>query len=158
MTCRQNENLLSRERDGMLGEAERTQLERHLAECPSCREARATLAAAADAWRRHTAQVAVPDAAGEWHRLRPRLQDAEVRTPRRRRIAPVIWFTLPLAAAAALVLTFLPSAPPAPENRAVARADFVEAGDSAASTLVYVDKESGWLVVWAEDAAAGGRG
>ena len=34
----------------------------------------------------------------------------------------------------------------------VARAEYVEAGDINASTMVYVDKESGWLVVWATDA------
>src|SRR6478609_1023733 len=33
----------------------------------------------------------------------------------------------------------------------VARADFVEVGDTNASTMVYVDKDSGWLVVWATD-------
>jgi len=33
----------------------------------------------------------------------------------------------------------------------IAGADFVEAGDPNASTMVYVDKESGWLVVWATD-------
>ena len=34
-----------------------------------------------------------------------------------------------------------------------ARADFVEAGDANASTMVYVDKDSGWLVVWATNLA-----
>ncbi len=34
----------------------------------------------------------------------------------------------------------------------VARAEYVEAGDVNASTMVYVDKDSGWLVVWATDA------
>lgn len=33
----------------------------------------------------------------------------------------------------------------------IAGADFVETGDVNASTVVYVDKESGWLVVWATD-------
>jgi hypothetical protein len=33
----------------------------------------------------------------------------------------------------------------------IAGADYVEAGDPNASTMVYVDKESGWLVVWATD-------
>lgn len=160
MNCRPFETLLSAERDAPLSEAERTQLERHLAECPACREQRVQLAAAATAWRARTAAAKVPDPAAEWDRLRPRLADAAGRTPRRRRLAPVIWFALPLAAAAAFMLTFLPSSPPVAEPRAVARADFVEAGDSAASTMVYVDKESGWLVVWAEDpaTAAGGRG
>lgn len=33
----------------------------------------------------------------------------------------------------------------------IAGADFVEVNDPNASTMVYVDKESGWLVVWATD-------
>lgn len=33
----------------------------------------------------------------------------------------------------------------------IAGADYVESGDPNASTMVYVDKESGWLVVWATD-------
>ena len=45
------------------------------------------------------------------------------------------------------------SAPAAPyDSSIIAGADYVEAGDPNASTMVYVDKESGWLVVWATDA------
>ena len=33
----------------------------------------------------------------------------------------------------------------------VAQAEYVEAGNVDASTIVYVDKDSGWLVVWATD-------
>jgi len=33
----------------------------------------------------------------------------------------------------------------------IAGADYVEAGNPNASTMVYVDKESGWLVVWVTD-------
>ena len=36
--------------------------------------------------------------------------------------------------------------------------DFVEAGDTSASTMVYVDKDSGWLVVWATDGEVKGNG
>lgn len=158
MNCSSIAMLLSAERDGRLAPGELAELERHVAACPACREARAHLAAAATAWRTRTAQVAVPDPAGEWDRLRARVQDATVRLPRRRRLAPVIWLSLPLAAAAALALIFLLPAGPAPEPRAVARAEFVEAGDAGTSTMVFVDKESGWLVVWADEPAAGGRG
>ena len=44
------------------------------------------------------------------------------------------------------------------EKLAKAGADFVEAGDPNASTMVYVDKDSGWLVVWATDVDAQTRG
>jgi len=40
----------------------------------------------------------------------------------------------------------------------IAGADYVEAGNPNASTMVYVDKESGWLVVWVTDVDAGPRG
>ena len=48
----------------------------------------------------------------------------------------------------------MPPSPMATEvaTAEVARADYVEAGDTNASTMVYVDKDSGWLVVWASDA------
>jgi hypothetical protein len=60
----------------------------------------------------------------------------------------VFWLGLPLAAAAAVAFVFLNPQTSAPET---ARAEFVETGETAGSTMVYVDKESGWLVVWAAE-------
>jgi hypothetical protein len=49
-----------------------------------------------------------------------------------------------------------PAAPTGSESAMAVHADYVEAGNPAASTMVYVDKESGWLVVWAADAGNSG--
>jgi hypothetical protein len=65
--------------------------------------------------------------------------------------------TWPLAAAAAAAVLFVSL--PRPGSRTVAfseptvRADFVEAPGRNASTMVIVDDKSGWLIVWASDAA-----
>ena len=55
---------------------------------------------------------------------------------------------------------YVPSALSTPYDPSIiAGADYVEAGNPNASTMVYVDKESGWLVVWATDLdAAPARG
>jgi anti-sigma factor RsiW len=157
VNCNVIETLLLTERDGVLTPDQHAALARHVAECPACRERRAGIAAAMDVFRADTASVAVPDAKTEWRTLRAQLAGTTV-TPRKQRpLAPVIWFTASFAAAASLAFVFLNSPPPpaplaaAPE---IAQAEFVEAGDAAASTLVYVDKDSGWLVVWATDGAA----
>ena len=68
--------------------------------------------------------------------------------------------------AAKVAVSAVPAPPPPPTMYAAmtipgsedslddtARADFVEAGDANASTMVYVDKDSGWLVVWATNIA-----
>jgi hypothetical protein len=64
------------------------------------------------------------------------------------------WAAAPVAAAAALAVAvwFKPPAL-APADPAIARAVFVEPGDARATTLVYVDEPTGWLIVWAAPAA-----
>lgn len=157
MNCRDFETLLFAERDGALADQQRADLARHLAGCPACRQVQSDLAAAAAAWRTNTAQVRVPDAETEWRKVRAEISGATVRKTPKRRLAPVIWFATPLAAAAALAFAFFLSSGPAPESvGALARAEYVEAGNAEASTMVYSDKESGWVVVWATDAKAKG--
>lgn len=151
MNCREIEPLLFAERDGALANNQRTDLDRHVGECAACRQLRSDLAAAAESWRAHTASVKVPDADSEWRKLRAELHGAEVRTSPNRRIAPIVWLATPLAAAAAIVLTFFLQSTPTPEIEAMARAEYVESGSAEASTMVFADKESGWLVVWAAD-------
>lgn len=158
MTCRAAESLLFAERDGALSESQRAGLVRHMVACAACRQLHADLSAAAENWRANTAQVAVPDAEAEWRRLRGRIGGAEVRTSPPRRVAPVVWLVTPLAAAAAIALAFLLQSGPAPRAEDTARAEFVEAGAADATTMVYTDRESGWLVVWAVDASGKTRG
>ena len=76
-----------------------------------------------------------------------------------------MWMSHPfrlLAAAAALALIFVtPSQTTTATNDLEARSDsgithvdYVESGDPNASTMVYVDQDSGWLVVWTSNSRA----
>lgn len=160
MNCPDSKTLLQAERDGALTDRQRADLARHLADCAGCREFRVNLAAVSEFVRSDAAGVAVPDPATEWQRLQARLNSEEVRLPRKRRLAPIYWLSAPLAAAAAIALTFLalqqppPSSPTGTESLPagtplVASAEFVEVHNRDATPMVYVDQESGWLVVWA---------
>jgi anti-sigma factor RsiW len=170
MNCRDIESLILAERDGALTNDQLAVLSDHVAACPACRQLRTDLTTALDAYKAGLASVPAPDADEAWRDLQARLHQPAKRRP----LAPVIWFGTPLAAAAALAVTFLstspappphtsaeakvaavaPPPPPLYDPSVIAGADYVEAGDPNASTLVYVDKESGWLVVWAADAGA----
>jgi len=122
----------------------------HVAACPDCRRLQADLATMWATWRADTAQVAIPDEKAAWEELRPLLRQSAKRNPRR--LAPLLWISAPLAAAAAFAFVLLnPAVPTVNESAMAVHADYVEAGNPAASTLVYVDKESGWLVVWATE-------
>lgn len=161
MNCREIELLLSAERDGALNATQQAALDQHVADCPACRVFRDQLSSTMSALRADSACVRMPDVDAEWHALQARLNSDGAKSGKKRPLAPVIWLSAPLAAAAAIALAFfvnrpspaLPAegfSPPAE----VASAEFVEAGDADASTMVFVDKESGWLVVWATDAEA----
>jgi anti-sigma factor RsiW len=162
MNCRDAEPLLFAERDGALPPAQRTILEQHVAECPACRRVRADLAEAAVSLRTATAQAALPDVDEEWLTLRDRLHEERRLPAGRRKVATIAWLAVPLAAAAALAVVFWSgpfnsgSGEEAKNNAEIARAEYVEVKDAAASAMVYVDKESGWLVVWAVDSSAKG--
>lgn len=162
MNCHDIESLILAERDGALTKDQLAALSDHVAACPGCRKLRADLASALASYKAGVSSVATPDADEAWRALQSRLHQPA----RKRPLAPVIWFGTPLAAAAAVAFAFIVSRPPTPAPAAglaltppplydpsvIAGADFVEAGDPNASTMVYVDKESGWLVVWATDA------
>ncbi|AOS45386.1 hypothetical protein Verru16b_02467 [Lacunisphaera limnophila] len=171
MNCRDNESLILAERDGTLSPAQLAALSDHVAACPACRELRQRVGAALEAYRAEVATAPVTDADEAWRDLQTRL----ARPGRPRPLAPVIWFGVSLAAAAALALAVfyqrppdssspstefvnVPPPPPLHDPSVIAGADFVEAGDPNASTLVYVDKESGWLVVWASDPETATKG
>lgn len=159
MNCRNIEPLLLAERDGVLTKEQHVALAGHVATCASCRQMRAELTAAIEDFRSDAASVAVPNADEEWRTLRAQLHTTESKPTKKRPLAPVIWFGASLAAAAAVAFAFIVGNPmPQPTTLAQvtesARADFVEAADANASTMVYVDKDSGWLVVWATDTAA----
>lgn len=179
MTCRDSESLILAERDGALTKEQSAALSDHVAACPSCQRLRADLAAALTAFKSDIARVPVPDVDEAWRDLQSRLH-APARRSKKSPLAPVIWFGSSLAAAAAVALVFMspsqptavpqepispvvasattrrappPPPPPLHDPSIIAGADYVEAGDPNASTMVYVDKESGWLVVWATNVA-----
>jgi hypothetical protein len=164
MNCRDIEPLLLAERDGVLTSKQHAELAAHVAGCPTCRQERLIYGDAVTFLKTDAANVAVPDADKEWRAIRAQLHGEGAKPAKKRPIAPVIWFSAPLAAAAALALVFFTQDPgsqaqdPAPRGAETARADFVEAGDTKASTMVYVDKDSGWLVVWATDGEVKGSG
>jgi anti-sigma factor RsiW len=159
MNCPDTETLILSERDGGLTPDQLTVLSDHLKVCPACRQLHDRLATAMDEYRTGIAQGVAPAADESWQALQERMNKRQKKRP----LAPVLWFGAPLAAAAAVAIAFIslqPTAQPPPPLATtqaavakapteVARAEYVEAGDVNASTMVYVDKESGWLVVWA---------
>ena len=160
MNCRDSESLILAERDGALTNEQRAALSDHVATCPACAQLRTSLHTALDTYKADVAAITVPDTNEAWRDLRSRLHKPTKKRP----LAPVIWFGTPLAAAAAIAVAFfvtrpttstpsdeLAITPPLYDSSTIAGADFVEAGDPDASVMVFVDKESGWLVVWATD-------
>ncbi|MBI5691720.1 MAG: zf-HC2 domain-containing protein [Verrucomicrobia bacterium] len=158
MTCREAKSLLCADPESPLATGRRELLAAHLSDCPSCRQARDQLAAALANWKDSTDRAAVPDPALEWQKLRRRMHDQPATTAARATRFPALgWLAMPLVAAAAIAVVLLfprdsaedrPSGAP---TAAVARADSVEAPGGNASTMVFVDDKSGWLIVWASD-------
>jgi len=168
MNCRDSESLLLAERDGVLTDDQRAALSDHVAACPACAQLRASLSTALAAYKTDLTTIPVPDVDEAWRDLRAKLHEAVDKSSRKRPLAPVIWFGASLAAAAAIAFAVFVSRPvtPAPlpglantpppplhDPSVIAGADYVEAGDPDASVMVYVDKDSGWLVVWVADSA-----
>ena len=154
MNCRDIEPLLLTERDGVLTTTQHTALEGHVATCPACRQMRDRLAAAMATFRSDVAKVTVPDVDEAWRTVRAQLHGNATQSEKKRPLATVIWFGAPVAAAAAIAFALFAPQNQDPESESLidaASAEFVEAGNADASTMVYVDKESGWLVVWATD-------
>lgn len=142
MNCRDIEPLLLAERDGVLTPEQHAALADHVATCPACRQLRAVTGEAVTFLKTDAANVAVPDMDKEWRTLRSLIHGETVKPARKRPLAPVIWFGAPLAAAAAIAIAFFVSRPASPQ--AAAGSD-----ESNGTTIAYVDKDSGWLVVWA---------
>ena len=136
MNCHDLEPLILAERDGVLTTDQLAALTAHLAGCTTCAAKRARVAEAALFLKTEAANVPVPDADAEWSRLQARRNTERTKPAKKHPLAPVIWFGAPLAAAAALALAFLITRPP------------TASPEEATATIAYVDKESGWLVVW----------
>lgn len=152
MSCRDTQHLLDLAHDGALPETKRAELAQHLASCPDCRRYQAQLAHVQTAVRTAATAIELPDVNEEIRRVQARLV-APTSRRKRRVLAPVLWLGAPLAAAAALAVVFFNGSQTAPSNSPIGESqtqvDYVVPGDPAASTMVYVDQDSGWLVVWA---------
>jgi anti-sigma factor RsiW len=167
MSCSHAQRLIFAERDGSLDSTQRARLDEHLARCPTCGQMRAGLARTVESWRQSTANVTVPPVSPEWHSLRRKLREEKSRGWFRfPRPATLAWISLPTAAAAALAFAFyspqVTAPPPSPlavkanaKATGLARAVFVDVPGNSASTMVYVDNTSGWLVVWADSPGKG---
>lgn len=164
MNCRDAEYLILTERDGALDESQRAALVTHLAGCARCRQMHTSLAEAVDAWRVAGAKVQAPDPGVEWEAVRRQIRaDTGAVSTRTGRRTTITWLGIPLAAAAALALFFAAGSSwfggrgtAITSEPQLARAEFVELTGEAASAVVYVDQESGWLVVWAVEGEARG--
>ncbi len=165
MKCQEARSLIAAERDGTVESREHATLESHLAGCDACRRIRIDLAAALESWRAGTTQAVTPNVEQEWLAVRRRRRDASQpgdTAAQRTRNTTFAWLALPLAAAAAVALVlFFPrsggvDAAAGIGGPAIARADSVEVPGGRASTMVFVDDKSGWLIVWASDAVADG--
>ena len=154
MNCRDIEPLLLAERDGVLTPEQHAALAAHVATCPACRQLRAVTGEAVAFLKTDAANVPVPDADQEWRTLRAQLRGETTKPAKKRPLAPIIWFSAPLAAVAALTIAFVVSRPPVPQATPLAPQASVQAADPNASTIAYVDKDSGWLVVWATESDA----
>jgi hypothetical protein len=161
MNCREAHDQILAERDGALGSPERAALISHVEQCGACRRVREDLTATLSLWQTTARNVVVPDAEREWHAVRRKIrggvESGEVRlTPHRP--AFLTWLAVPVAAAAALALALFIAQPGGGDSgkgassnfTRVARAESVDAGRNA-STMVYMDDKSGWLIVLASD-------
>lgn len=159
-SCRHITSLLIAEPDGRLTPAEQAEIEGHVAECAACRQQRAVLTAIPASLQAVTHAVSSPNPQQEWMRLRAQLPKQRLQGKSQPPKTPFwLQWSFPLGAAAAavvvaLVTHFRYSDRVSTErlSATVARADYVQA-ENADSTMVYVDQESGWLIVWAESSS-----
>lgn len=162
-TCNEIERLLLSEPDGALTATELAELEAHVSGCEACRRQRNQLSTVSSSLKKSQAEVPIPSSREEWMTLRNRIHEergAERKTNRWSR--PWLRWGIPAlslgTAAAVACILYLRAPSPAPFSRVtIARAEYVQS-ENAASTLVYVDQESGWLIVWASPPDASTKG
>ncbi len=157
MNCSTAQDQLLRAADGGLTAAQQTALNAHVETCASCRQYAESIDALPELLLQEMESVPVPDADEMWNDLSSKLGVPDEQPAKSRQIAPIIWLAAPLAAAAALLFAFLPQqnfeTTPASKGNTIVQVDYVEIEDPDSTAMVYVDKESGWLVVWADDPA-----
>ena len=160
MNCRRAEIALSRQLDGDLSPREQLWLESHLAACPACRRTAAEWAGIRSALR-EAGPSETPDPARAWQSIRRSIhQSGSLRRPpllrrwwrppllRRWWRTPLPWAGLAAATILALVVLIRPGGPGSVPTDNRPPVEFVETGLGGAATVVYIDDESGWSIVW----------
>lgn len=152
-TCSSITDLLVAEPDGVLSPVELARIEEHLALCEACRRQRAHLKMLPARMRDATEAFSSPDIEQEWREVRRRIQSSNPAGEASFAWRRSLTWGLPIAAAAVLTLAavYRPLPDPGTSVPITARAEFVQS-EGSGSTLVYVDQESGWLIVWADAA------
>lgn len=154
MNCHTVQEHLTRAVDDDQSASLQTSITAHVESCAVCRQFAANLDELPPLIRTEVESISVPSADEMWREV-----SAQLNAPDKpRKVAPLIWITAPLAAAAALVFTFLPQqnqeTDPVIADHSTVQVNYVEVADPDSTAMVYVDKESGWLVVWADDPSA----
>ena len=165
MNCKQAEILLSRSLDGELESAdEQTLLKEHLESCPSCRNI--------EVWWKDYGQymreseVPAPQSAMvAWRTIHREIREEESRDAGEFQVKPKsVWYWGAPTAIAALFVLFaglyfaLPTAKETPESLASGtktKIEFLETDIPGASTMVYVDQDSGLTVLWVVESVEG---
>ncbi|HVU32324.1 MAG TPA: hypothetical protein VHE61_02745 [Opitutaceae bacterium] len=156
MNCREVQRQLAAAPEIEIPASTQTALASHLAGCAACRRVNEALVGGLAAWRARTVDGHVPDAENAWIELRRVIRNSSS-APRRPALA---WLAIPVAAAAAAVAAFY-VAPTSRRTAAPPAAALVAshlpagpAGNSADSTVVFVDDKSGWTFVLSSDTGA----
>jgi hypothetical protein len=150
MDCRLARQQLAASPDTPSADAPATALAQHLAGCSVCRQVATHLETLLHDWRAETAAAPAPSWAAHWGAVRAQISGApRANSSRRPAWLFPVGAALPIGAMAAWALLAwrTPIAAPAAGPQ-VAAADFIETADGS-TPLVYVDQESGWLIVWA---------
>ncbi len=178
MNCRQIQDHLFADRDETsVSAAAAREVADHLASCPECRSLQEGLTKSLHDWQREVGDVPIPDPQTEWHAVRRKIRQGEGAATPAAAWAGLLRIAAPLTAVAAIALVVWQARPPAlgptPVEPATtvaqtdsfdgtwpemdqhfaftAHAEYVETDNEDASPFVYVDDESGWLIVWASD-------
>jgi len=155
MNCRIIQDNLTHAADGGLSASQQATVAAHVKSCAACRQFAEKLDAIPELLQNEADSVSLPAADEMWDEISAKLNTPHEQPTKSRKVAPIIWLTAPLAAAAALFFTFLPqqknAAAPLIAASDMVQVDYVEIEDPDSTAMVYVDKQSGWLVVWADD-------
>jgi anti-sigma-K factor RskA len=150
MNCRHAEKALSRHLDGELPAEQVAHLEQHLASCAACRETAAIWQGYGDSLRAGQPS-GIPDPTLAWHDIRRAIRTREDPAAK---VQGRPWWAKPLPWAAAtttvalVAIGYLLQFSPETRLTGGGAVEYVDTDLPGASTIVYVDDESGWNIVW----------